>query len=382
MLKIRLVNRGYSIMPGNEKKNILTLPEELSIETVSGVMKEIKRLDRDRRLEVDCSPLQSMDSAGISLFNFLKSDFSDVTFHRLDARFEGMLSMFPSSAPEPEPRPQGITGRLRLKRIATYSMDVGMEALGNKVVRARDNFREFFVLLADEIFYTFQFLLRGRGVYPGETWNQLFFMAYKSYPIVSLITFLVGLTVSLTSAEQLHNFGADIYLADLVGFGMIREMVPLMAGIILAGKVGASITAEIASMKVLEETDALKTMGVVPEKFLMVPRLLAMTMAVPLLVAIGDFVGIIGGMLVGKFFSGLPPRVFFNEMLTIVGITDFFIGLGKTMVFGWIVVISAGFKGFTVDRSPTGVGVATTESVVLSISLIIGADCIFALLLY
>ena len=192
----------------------------------------------------------------------------------------------------------------------------------------------------------------------------------------------MGITISITTLDQLNNFGADIYIADIVGFGMVRELIPIMTGIILAGKIGASITAEISSMKVLEEIDALKTMGLVPEKFLMVPRLIAITVAVPLLVAIADVVGIFGGVIVAKLFSGIQASAFLKEMFITVDLKDFFIGMGKTMIFGWVVVITAGYKGFSVEKGAVEVGIATTKSVVLSISLIIVLDCLFALLLY
>ncbi len=249
-------------------------------------------------------------------------------------------------------------------------------------MRAIVEINRFFSLLSDEIYHTFQFLLRRRGVLPGEVLHQIFTMGYRSYPIICLITFLIGITISLTSAAQLKMFGADIYLADLIGIAMIDELVPLMAGIMLAGKVGAAITAEIASMKVMDEIDALTTMGIVPVKFLMVPRFIAITLVVPLLVALADFVGIMGGVLVGKIALGTPTSVFVREVVAAVSLRDFTIGMGKTMVFGWAVVVAAGYKGFYIERGAEGVGKATTESVVLSIALIIGLDCLFAFILY
>ncbi|MBD3413938.1 MAG: ABC transporter permease [Candidatus Aminicenantes bacterium] len=256
------------------------------------------------------------------------------------------------------------------------------EIIADQFLLQLQHLRTFFQLLADELYYTGQYLIKKRGIYPGEIGKQFFFMAYKSFPIVCLITFLVGVTISLTSAAQLKLFGADIYLSWFVGIAMLRELVPLMTGVILAGKIGASVTAEISTMKVLDEIDALKTMGIIPEKFLMVPRLIAITLAVPLLVAIADFVGIFGGVMVGRYFSGIPPESFIREMLNIVSLKDFFIGLVKTMIFGWAIIISSGFKGFFVKKGAEEVGRATTESVVLSISLIILLDCVFAFFLY
>jgi phospholipid/cholesterol/gamma-HCH transport system permease protein len=249
-------------------------------------------------------------------------------------------------------------------------------------VKPVQEIKRFFSLLTDEIYYTLQYLRRHRGVLPGEITHQAYAMGYRSYPIICLITFLIGITISLTSAAQLKMFGADIYLADLIGIAMINELVPLMAGIMLAGKIGASITAEIATMKVMDEIDALTTMGVIPVKFLMVPRIIAITLVVPMLVALADFVGIAGGVLVGKIALGTPTSVFVREVFASVTLRDFFVGLSKTMVFGWTVVVAAGYKGFNIGRGAEGVGKATTESVVLSIALIIGLDCVFAFVLY
>jgi phospholipid/cholesterol/gamma-HCH transport system permease protein len=249
-------------------------------------------------------------------------------------------------------------------------------------MKMKEDITRFLTLFADEIYYTGQYLRRRRGVLPGAVVHQVYAMGYRSCPIIILITFLVGLTIALTSASQLRLFGADIYLADLIAIAMIRELVPLMTGIMLAGKIGASITAEIATMKVLDEIDALRTMGIVPEKFLMVPRLIAITLCVPLLVALADAVGLAGGAIVGRFALRIPPPLFFKQVFLAISASDILIGILKTLVFGWAVVVGSGFKGFFITRGSEEVGVATTESVVLSIALIIGLDCVFAFLLY
>jgi phospholipid/cholesterol/gamma-HCH transport system permease protein len=249
-------------------------------------------------------------------------------------------------------------------------------------MQLRQDVIRFFSLLADEIAYTGQYLRRRRGVLPGAIVQQLYAMGYRSFPIIVLITFLVGVTISLTSAAQLRLFGADVYLADLVSIAMVRELVPLMTGIMLAGKIGASITAEIATMKVMDEIDALRTMGIVPEKFLMVPRLIAITVSVPLLVTLADAVGLAGGAIVGRLALDIPPSVFFKQVFRAITASDVLTGIAKTLVFGWAVVFGSGFKGFSITRGAEEVGVATTDSVVLSIALIIGLDCVFAFVLY
>ncbi|MGE5342861.1 MAG: ABC transporter permease [Candidatus Omnitrophota bacterium] len=360
----------------NNDSYCLVLPSKVSIENVSSFYNEILRLEKKQppcQIQIDLRDTREFDSSGITFLNYLIQHHPNVKIQNVPTQFPLILK---TQEAKPPARPE------KTEEQPGFWIHLFQEAAAD-LMRMVNRSLQFLRLLADELYYTFQYLFRTRrGVYPGEVRNQLFFMAYKSFPIVSLIAFLVGITIAITSAQQLRRFGADIYVADLVGFGMIRELVPLMTGIILAGKIGASITAEIASMKVMEETDALKTMGIIPEKFLMVPRLLAITFTIPLMVAIADFIGIGAGVFISRVISGISPAMFLNEMFLAVNLMDFLIGLMKTLIFGWTIVISAGYKAFSVRHGATEVGIATTQSVVLSISLIIIIDCIFAILLY
>ncbi|MFC2157101.1 ABC transporter permease [Acidobacteriota bacterium] len=348
----------------------IRLPNNLTINEVPGLYSEIQREGKFSKIILDFADLEKCDQAGLVLLSYLQRNRPHVVFNHVQERFINLIS-------ECSPVEESI---VPIK--CRPNLNQRMESFSDRFLESVQNVCRYFSLLADEIFYSIQYLRKRRGLYPGEISNQLLSVGYKSFPIVCLITFLVGVTISLSSAAQLKLFGADIYLAYFIGFAMIRELVPLMTGIILAGKVGAAMTAEISTMMVLEEIDALKTIGIAPVKFLMVPRLLAMTMAIPLLVGLADCVGIFGGVLVARFFLGTPISVFLREMFTIVHFDDFVIGLLKTLIFGWTIVISSGFKGFSVRFGAEEVGRATTESVVLSITLIIFLDCIFALFLY
>jgi len=348
----------------------ILLPKVLSVVSLSEVFAVLRKEGKTEKIILDFAELDDCDQSGLYFLKYIEANYPNVAFANIDERIELLLeSCAPVKSPEVSPR-------------AKISLSQHQEALADRFLNFAEKIRTFLSLLADEIFYTFQFLRTRRGLYPGEITNQIFFMGYKSLAIVSLITFLVGVTISVTSAAQLQLFGADIYLAYFIGFAMVRELVPLMVGIILAGKIGAAVTAEISTMMVFEEIDALKTMGVIPVKFLMVPRLIAITMTIPLLVAVADFVGIFGGVLVAKFFLGTPVSAFLREMLNTVQIDDFLIGMLKTMIFGWTIIVCSGFKGFSVHYGSEEVGRATTESVVLSVTLIILIDCVFALILY
>jgi len=350
----------------------ILLPRRLRAPEVVALLDSLRRRAETGPLVLDFQDVEEFDSSTLALLNYIRSHHPDAATVNIGGALARAGESFVGrpAAEEPEAPPSGrLPGR-------------ALAAIADRFLLQVKSLGRFLAMFGDEVYHLGGYLKERKGVYPGETWNQMFFMGYRSFPIVCLLIFLVGVTISITSAAQLRLFGADIYLADLVGIAMLRELVPLMTGVILAGKVGAAVTAELASMTVLEEVDALRTMGVVPEKFLMVPRLLAITLVVPLLVAMADVVGIFGGIVVARVTFGTPPSAFITEMVTAVDWTDFGWGLIKTVVFGWAVVVGAGFKGLTVGRSAEEVGRATTESVVLSITLIIVIDCIFAFVLY
>ncbi len=351
--------------------NILSMPRSLRLQDVPQVYREIRRRLEEGPVTVDFQAVEEFDTSGLSLLHYLQRCDPRIEVVHVGDRLRGALGAFlggeaPAACEMPRP---SLPTRV-------------LHSLSDRFVAMTRRVSIFLVLLADEIYHTFGFVRKRRGVYPGEVWNQLYFMGYKSFPITGLLIFLVGVTIALMSAQQLKLYGATIYVADLIGLSMLRELVPLMTGIILAGKVGAAVTAELATMTVLEEVDALTTMNVIPEKYLMAPRLVAITLAVPLLVALADIVGIGAGIIVGRVSLDIMPSAFIREMLTSIGMSDFLIGMLKTLVFGWVVIVGSGYKGLTVGRSAAEVGRATTESVVLSISMIVAIDCIFAFVIY
>ena len=201
-----------------------------------------------------------------------------------------------------------------------------------------------------------------------------------SLPIVSLISFLVGLTLAYQAAVELRQFGADIFVADIVGLSTVREMGPMMAAVILAGRTGAAFAATIGNMKANEEIDALETLGIPAVQFLVLPRLIALAVMMPLLALYANALGILGGMLVAYGLLAIPPTAFWVEMLSIVDLTDIATGVIKAGAFGLIVGLSGCLRGLQSDRSAAGVGRATTSAVVTAILLIIIADAIFAVL--
>ena len=196
----------------------------------------------------------------------------------------------------------------------------------------------------------------------------------QALPIVTLISFLVGLILAFVGALQLQQFGAQIYVADLVGLGMAREMGAMMTGIIMAGRTGAAFAAQLGTMTVNEEIDALKTFGISPIDFLVLPRVVALVLMMPLLVLYSDLMGILGGVLVGITILDLNFVAYMEETRAALTTTDFVTGLVKGSVYGVIIALAGCFRGIQSGRSAAAVGQATTQAVVTSIVLIVLAS--------
>jgi len=199
--------------------------------------------------------------------------------------------------------------------------------------------------------------------------------------IVALISFIVGLVMAFQAAMPMRMFGAEIYVANLIGLSVTRELGPLMTAIVLAGRSSSAFAAEIGTMKINEEIDALLTMGIDPVYFLALPRILAAALVTPLLVLFADLVGIIGGAIV-LVSLGHPISAYYAQVVNQVTWIDLTGGLVKALVFGILVASTGCFKGLRTQSGPSGVGVATTQAVVNSIIIIALADAVFSILFY
>src|SRR5215831_1766220 len=198
--------------------------------------------------------------------------------------------------------------------------------------------------------------------------------------IVTLISFLIGLILAFMGAIQLRQFGAQIYVADLVGLGMTREMGAVMTGIIMAGRTGAAFAAQLGTMQVNEEIDALTTMGIPPMEFLVLPRMLALMLMMPLLCVYADLVGMGAGLLMGTGLLDMSLVQYVTETQKAVDLVDCGLGLGKSVVFGALVALAGCLRGMQCGRSASAVGAAATSAVVSGIVWIIAADGLFAVL--
>ncbi len=202
----------------------------------------------------------------------------------------------------------------------------------------------------------------------------------SAVPIISLISFLFGLILSFVGVMQLELFGAQLYVADLVGISVVRVMGAVMVGIVMAGRTGAAFAAQLGTMQVNEEIDALKTLALSPVEFLVLPRMLALTMMMPFLTLYADLMGILGGGLVACTLYGIDPVVFFHRVTTAVSLGDLSVGLFMGLVFGFLVALSGCLRGIQCGRDASAVGDAATSAVVTSLVAIIIATAVIIMI--
>jgi phospholipid/cholesterol/gamma-HCH transport system permease protein len=224
-------------------------------------------------------------------------------------------------------------------------------------------------------------LLRGRASFRSrDLWLMIQQAGAEALPIVSLISFLVGVILAFLGAIQLAQFGAEVYVANLVGIAMAREIGGLMAAIIVAGRTGAAFAAELGTMQVNEEIDALRTLGLSPVDFLVLPRMLALVLMLPLLCLYADFVGILGGAMVSVSTLDVTLTQYVEQTRSAVHVGDFIAGLVKSAVFGVLIAFAGCLRGMQCGRSSAAVGTATTQAVVTSIVLIVISQAILTVL--
>lgn len=230
------------------------------------------------------------------------------------------------------------------------------------------------------VFRAMYYVLHGRGdVRRVDLWIEIDKAGLRAIPIVCLISFMIGLIIAFVGHMQLAMFGAEIYVAALVAISMVRIVGAIMTGIIMAGRTGASYAAEIGSMRANDEIDALKTMGISPMEFLVLPRVIALTITMPLLTIIADAVAIFGGMCVAISIMNVSIAEYWQTTLNWISFKNFAVGVFHGWIFGWVIAMTGCVCGLRAEKNAAGIGRATTRAVVLSIVGCVVATAILTL---
>ena len=353
--------------------SVLAISGPLNVETAAAARRQIEAelaAARVSRIEVDASGIDTGDMSGMSLLYELSEGRltpgvrAGVT--GLKPEFRTLLAAFPSS--ESIEKLAAPTARKSLP-----------QEVGAETISVLADLREQLTFLGSAVQAFAAALRRPRTM----RWQEVAVVFEKAgvnaVPIVSLISFLTGVIIAFESAQPLAMFGAQAYTANIIGIVMIREFGPIFTAIILAGRSGSAFAAEIGTMKVNEELDALTTMGLEPMRFLVVQRILAGTLLMPALTAFAMLTGVAGGVLV-MLGMGFPLPQVWNHLTSSVGVSDVLVGTFKAVVFGAIISGLGCLRGMQTKQGPSAVGDSATRAVVSGILMIIVVDALFAVL--
>ena len=320
----------------------------------------------------DAAGIEALDTVGAWLLNkhllTLRSAGAMVTLHGLRPAFARLLSVVEQGANDLAEHPPArvVKSSSALERIGKSTSETLEE-----VVALLSFVGESAIAFAGCLTHPARF-----------RWRPILFnirsAGFDALPIVGLLSFLLGIVVAYQGADQLRQYGANIFVADLVGLSMLREFAPLIAAIIIAGRSGSAYAAQIGTMAVTEEIDAMRTMGIAPLELLVLPKVIALVIALPLLTVFADVLGVFGGMIMASTQLGVSFGEFMDRLVKAVSITSYWVGIGKAPVFAAIIAVVGCFQGFRTRGGADSVGTHTTRSVVQSIFLVIVADALLS----
>jgi phospholipid/cholesterol/gamma-HCH transport system permease protein len=321
-------------------------------------------------IRLDMSGVHRMDTSGAWLLQRLVGDLEartvdSVEIEGLSTAAAGLLELVretkvrPGAAPRPARK--GALERIALSSVGRVAHSIDLLAFLGEMASA----------WVGQVFRPNRIRWREIVVTLGEA-------GHKALPIVGLLAFLLGVVIAYQGGVQLRQYGASIFVADLVGLSMIRELAPLLTAIIVAGRTGSAYTAQIGTMKVTEEIDALRSIGISPMGMLVLPKLFALFIALPLLTVYADIMGILGGMVMASVQLDIAFTTYLDRLEEALTLDSYLVGIGKAPVFALIIATLGCYQGFRVDGSAESVGWRTTQSVVQSIIAVIVVDAAFS----
>ena len=328
--------------------------------------------DSDRQLVIDAAGVDALDTAGAwvlqKFLGRLRGQGIDVQLRGMSVPLQKFLEIVATHTDAPAAPPPPPPGALSAALAAVgHSAASSVQQGGALLAFIGEIARSITIAMAHPKRIRWRvigFNIRSAGV--------------DALPIVGLLAFLLGVVVAYQGADQLRQYGANIFVADLVGLSMLREFAPLITAIIVAGRSGSAYAAQIGTMVVTEELDAMRTIGMVPLEMLVLPKIAALVIALPLLTLFADVLGVGGGMLMARAQLAVGFTEFIDRFSKAVSVTAYLIGIGKAPVFAVIIVVVGCFQGFRTQGGADGVGRQTTQSVVQAIFLVIVVDALFS----
>ena len=349
----------------------IALDGELSLYTITKIKQYIaNQLSRISELEMDLEKVTSLDTAGAIYINGLKTMLADKNITlTLTCSNEKILSTLDTI----KGAGKGIIG-------FEPKTESFITKLGEDAYLRYKKFIDF-INFFGQIVYGFVYVLRHISLL---RYKEILFEinenAIRAFAIVAITSFLVGVVIAYQSAYQLKIYGGNIFIVDMLGISILRELAPLITAIVIAGRSGSAFTAQIGAMKITEELDAMRTMGFDPIAFLVLPRIIALVIMMPLLIFLSDVSGILGGMLIAKLDLDISTALFLDRFNEVIAAKHFFVGIIKGPFFAFLIASIGVFRGMLVKDDTQSIGLNTTKSVVESIFAVIVCDAVFSII--
>lgn len=339
---------------------------------VGGDLEKFSGTIHDVSIQWDVSAVGQVDSAGMMLFirvlDALKANNCSIEIVGAKSEHEKMYRLLRRYAPKSSvPRPA----------FSSYFLKP-LQNIGKKFVAFVVDLVEFFTFIGENFINLLYALVNPRSIRFGAIVKNIEEAGVRAMPIVALTSFLIGVVIAYQGAVQLEKFGANIFIVDMIALSVSRELAPLITAIVVAGRTGSSYTAQLGVMKITEEIDAMRTMGFDPHRFLVLPRIMALMIALPLIIFFADIIGIGAGMFISHVHLHLSYAEFIHRLQKVLAVKHVWIGICKGPFFAWLIASVGCYRGFQVSKNTESIGRYTTISVVNAIFLVIACDALFS----
>jgi phospholipid/cholesterol/gamma-HCH transport system permease protein len=364
---------SHSTVEYDSEKRLLICRGDWSLQNLPTLQSSLRKINlpTSGAIKIDGHAIEKMDSAGAWLLGQWQKKLADqhvrVRLLKFSPQGEKLLALITKEVKEEKPLPINETPK--------WLARIGLQA-----EHWLDEFRKYLAFIGQLSYEALRILRSPSHLRWGSLASVVYRNGYQALPIIALLSFMIGVVITYQMGLQLRNYGANVYIVDLLGLSILREFGPLITAIMVAGRTGSAFTAQLGSMKTNQEIDALDTMGVTPAELLLLPRIVGLFIALPLLTVWADIFGVLGGMVMSNNMLNITWYDFLHRFPHVIPLRAFLIGLGKAPIFALIISTIGCFQGVQVEGNATSVGLNTTRSVVLSIFFIIVADAIFSII--
>ncbi len=356
----------------NINQTLISLKGDWTLSTVTIIEKELNLIESSIEYKSsivwDLSSLCDFDSSGVLLFIDYQKKIEHGAIPQIIGAKSNHLEIYQLLTQE-----SYIEKMHRVKR-------PWIESVGKSAVEFFEAFNGYLIFFGTLFYLGVLSLLQPHKIRWKETVYHIYQSGVKALVIVGMTSFLVGMVIAYQGAVQLAKFGADIFIVDTLSISMTREIGPMVTAIVIAGRSGSSYTAEIGAMKITEEIAAMKTMGFDPYRFLVLPRIIALMIALPLLIFFADIVGILGGLVAASTQLDISATQFIDRLYEVLSVEHYLLGMLKGPVFAFLIASVGCYRGFQVAGNTESIGLQTTASVVNGIFLIIAFDALFSVI--